>query len=67
MKISNTTLDNISHHAISCGRNRAQLKPWQRAIREQRKLERLLDTMRQLSRHFLEATTPGVKKRKPRP
>lgn len=47
--------------------SRAQLAPWNRAIRQQRKLERLLDEMRSLSRRFLEATTPGVKKRKPRP
>jgi len=52
---------------VTVNLSRAQLKPWQRAIREQRKLERLLDTMRQLSRDFLEATIPGVKKRRPRP
>lgn len=52
---------------VTVNLSRAQLKPWQRAIRQQRKLERLLDTMRQISRDFLEATTQGVKKRKPRP
>jgi hypothetical protein len=45
----------------------AQVKPWNRAFRNRRKVERLLDEMRQLSRDFLDATTPRVKKRKPRP
>jgi len=52
---------------VTVNLSRAQLAPWNRAIRQQRKLERLLDQMRALSRDFLEATTPGVNKHKPRP
>jgi hypothetical protein len=52
---------------VTVNLSRRQLNPWRRAINEQRKTERLLDEMRRLSRAFLEATIPGVKKRKPRP
>jgi len=45
----------------------AQVKPFQRAIDEQRQVDTLLAKMRSLSRQFLEATTPGVKRRKPPP
>jgi len=43
-----------------------QAKAFQKAIDEHRKLDALLDEMRALSRQFLDSTTPGVKKRKPR-
>jgi len=43
----------------------SQAKAYQRAIDEQRKVEKLLAEMRVLSRQFLEATTRGVKRRKP--
>lgn len=43
-----------------------QAKAFQRAIDQHRKLDSLLDEMRALSRHYLEITTPSVKKRKPR-
>jgi hypothetical protein len=43
-----------------------QAKAFQRAIDGHRKLDSLLDEMRALSRHYLEITTPSVKKRKPR-
>ena len=42
----------------------SQVQAFQRAIDEQRKLEKLLAEMRLLSRPFLEATTRGVKRRK---
>ena len=45
----------------------SQVKPFQRAIDRQRRVENLLARMRALSRQFLEATTQGVKKRKPIP
>jgi len=41
----------------------AQAKAFERAIREQRKVETLLAEMRLLSRQFLEASIPGVKRR----
>ena len=43
----------------------SQVKLFLRAIDEQRKVEGLLAEMRLLSRQFLEATTAGVKRRKP--
>ena len=43
-----------------------QAKAFQKAIDNQRKLEAILREMRALSRAYLEATTPGVKRRKPR-
>lgn len=43
----------------------SQVKPFQRAIDANRKLEDLLTQMRDLSRQILEDTTHGVKKRKP--
>jgi len=45
----------------------AQVKPFQRAIDRQRKQEALLAQMRTISRQYLEATTHGVKRRKPPP
>jgi hypothetical protein len=45
----------------------SQVKPFQRAIDQQRRAEDLLARMRSLSRQFLEATTQGVKKRKSTP
>jgi len=42
----------------------AQVKSFQRAIENNRKLEALLTQIRDLSRQFLEATTQGVQKRK---
>jgi len=43
----------------------SQAKVYQKAIDEQRKIEKLLAEMRALSRQYLEATTQGVKRRKP--
>jgi len=43
----------------------SQVQAFRRAIHEQRKVEKLLAQMRLLSRPFLEATTRGVKRRKP--
>lgn len=45
----------------------SQVKPFQRAIDQQRRAENLLARMRSLSRQFLEATTQGVKRRNPTP
>jgi hypothetical protein len=42
----------------------AQAKVYQRAIVENRRLEALLAELRALSRQFLDATTPAVKRRK---
>jgi len=44
----------------------AQARAYGRAIAEYRKLEHTLDQMRALALEILEATTPGVSKRKPR-
>ena len=44
-----------------------QVRPFQRAIDRQHRIEATLLQMRRLSRQFLEATTRGVKKRKPQP
>ena len=46
--------------------SKAQLRPFRQAIARQRAVERLLDDMRALSRQLLEASFPGVPKRKPR-
>jgi uncharacterized iron-regulated protein len=46
--------------------SRAQLRPFRQAIQRQRAVEQTLDHLRALSRALLEATTPGVPKRKPR-
>jgi len=43
----------------------SQAKAFQRAIDRNRKLEAILQEMRRLSRTIFEATTKGVKKRKP--
>jgi hypothetical protein len=43
-----------------------QASAFGKAIARQRRIEKLLDAMRELSRQFLEATTEGVHKRKPR-
>ena len=43
-----------------------QAKTYQRAIDNHRKMEKILDEMRSLSRRILETKTEGVKKRKPR-
>ena len=44
----------------------AQAKAYQRAIDNNRKMEEIIREMRELSRAIGEATTEGVKKRKPR-
>jgi hypothetical protein len=44
----------------------SQARTYQKAISNHRKVKNLLKEMRALSREFLEATTKGVKKRKPR-
>lgn len=49
---------------ITINLSAAQVKPFQRAIDAQRKAEAILAEMRVLSRQLLEATTPGVKRRK---
>ena len=43
-----------------------QAKAYQRAIDNQRKLEEILRQMRAISLEYLEATTPSVKRRKPK-
>jgi hypothetical protein len=43
----------------------SQLRPFRKAIDNNRKLEALLAEMRTLSRQILDATTKGVKRRKP--
>lgn len=45
----------------------AQVKLFQQAIDRQRRAEDLLAEMRALSRQYLEATTHGVKRHKPKP
>ena len=45
----------------------SQVKPFQQAIDRNRKAEELLAEMRALSRVYLDATTEGVKRRKPKP
>ena len=50
---------------ITVNLSASQVNAFQRAIDEQRHVEKLLAEMRALSRQFLEATTPGVKRRKP--
>jgi len=44
----------------------SQAKAFQKAIDNNRKLEEIIKEMRSLSREILEATTEGVKKRKPK-
>lgn len=44
----------------------SQAKAFERAIRENRKLEKTLDEMRDISLKMLELTTEGVRKRKPK-
>jgi len=44
----------------------AQVNAFRKAIQGQRTVERILEEMRCLSRRFLQATTVGVRKRKPR-
>jgi len=46
--------------------SKAQLRPFRQAIARQRAVDRTLDEMRALSRQLLEASFPGVPKRKPR-
>ncbi len=43
----------------------SQVEPYRKAIAEQRKAGKILAEMCALSRQFLEATTQGVKRRKP--
>jgi hypothetical protein len=45
----------------------SQVKRFQQAIDRQRRAEELLAEMRALSRLYLEVTTQGVKRRKPKP
>ena len=45
----------------------SQVRPFQAAIDRQRAVERLLEQIRRLSRQWLDATTKGVARRKPRP
>lgn len=51
---------------ITVNLSASQRKVFAKAIRRERTLEKLLDEMRSISRQFLEATTQGVPKRKPR-
>ena len=44
----------------------AQVAVVREAIRRQRAIEKLLDEMRSITRRFIDATIPGVPKRKPR-
>ena len=45
--------------------SKSQIKIYQRAINDNRKMENIISEMRTLSFEILEATTEGVKKRKP--
>ena len=51
---------------ITVNLSAAQVRPFARAIEQQRRVEKLLEAMRDLSRQFLDATTEGVRKRMPR-
>ncbi len=44
----------------------SQAKSYQRAINNQRNMQQIIKKMRELSLRILQATTTGVKKRKPR-
>jgi hypothetical protein len=56
----------IGGHTVNVNLSPAQAKVFSRAIAQQRRLEAILEAMRELSLKMLEATTDGVKKRKPR-
>jgi Family of unknown function (DUF6788) len=56
----------IGGRTINVNLSPAQAKAFGRAIAQHRRLEAILDRMRQLSLKMLEASTEGVKKRKPR-
>jgi len=51
---------------ITVNLSASQRQAFRKAIQRQRTIEKLLDEMRSVSRQFLEATTLGVPKRKPR-
>jgi hypothetical protein len=51
---------------ITVNLSASQVSLFRRAIQRQRALEKILSEMRSLSRSYLEATTRGVPKRKPR-
>jgi len=56
----------FKHNAktVTVNLSRPQVRPFQQAIDNNRRLEVLLTQIRDLSRQFLEATTQGVQKRK---
>ena len=56
----------IGGRTVNVNLSPAQAKVFGRAIAQHRRLEAILDRMRELSLTILEATTEGVKKRKPR-
>lgn len=51
---------------ITVNLSASQLNVYRQAIRRERVVEKVLDEMRAISRSYLEATTVGVPKRKPR-
>jgi len=51
---------------VTVNLSKAQVRPYQKAIDNHRRMEKLLDEMRDLSLRILENTTQGVTKRKPR-
>jgi hypothetical protein len=55
-----------SAKTVTVNLSAAQAKAFQRAIDNNRKLEGILQEMRTVSRALLEATTQGVKRRKPK-
>ncbi len=52
---------------VTVNLSKAQVAPFNRAIENHRRLEKILAEMRELSRNILERSTQGVKKRKPNP
>jgi hypothetical protein len=55
----------IKGKTVTVALSASQAKVFQKAIANQRKLERITRQMRQLSLEILQATTQGVKRRKP--
>ncbi len=50
---------------VTVNLSRSQVKEYQAAINNNKKLEKTIDELRELSLKICEATTTGVKKRKP--
>ena len=56
----------VGGRTVNVNLSPAQAQAFGRAIAQHRRLEAILEAMRELSLKMLEATTEGVKKRKPR-